>query len=349
MLKWAKYFALKKYDVHVISFVGDESYVCGTGIHLHVVNVSTPVQLALALGAIRKLVRQIKPDIIHGHYIGLYGLAAALCGFSPVILTAWGSDILIAPQNLFKRCFVRYSLGKAECVTCDAEHMKSAMIKLGVPERKIKIIMFGVDTQKFSPGPRNTELLFKLGLSEQAFIVVSLRSFYPIYDIPTLIRAAAEIVKENPSTRVVLVGGGPQEADLRKLVSDLSIEKNVVFAGKVPYDDIPDYVRLGHVYVSTSLSDGGLASSTAEAMASGVLAVVSDNLDNRLWIDDGRNGLLFKPGDYYSLAEKILEYNNNRASAVTCAAAGRETIVERDDYFNEMAKMEAVYLQIAKS
>jgi len=100
------------------------------------------------------------------------------------------------------------------------------------------------------------------------------------------------------------------------------------------------------VYVSTSLSDAGIAASTAEAMACGLPVVITDSGENARWIEPGRNGFLVPLSEPGALAEKLLRLIDDPELRSRLGAAGRATIQERNDYQVEMAKMETLYQQI---
>ena len=177
-------------------------------------------------------------------------------------------------------------------------------------------------------------------------VVISLRSFEPIYDIETLIKAVPVIVKQIPDVKFVIAGEGSQKRYLMKLVQELEVSEKINFIGFIPPQALPVYLASSDVYVSTSLSDAGLAASTAEAMASGVPVVVTDSGENHLWIENGRNGFLVPVQDVKALAEKISLLLKFPSLRKELGESARRTICERNDYYKEMKKMEDIYYQI---
>jgi len=103
------------------------------------------------------------------------------------------------------------------------------------------------------------------------------------------------------------------------------------------------WFRSVDVYVSTSLSDAGIAASTAEAMACGLPAVISATAENNKWIESNRNGFLFPAKNANKLAEILIRLISNAELCRKIGIAGRQTIIEKNDYGNEMAKMEKLY------
>tara|TARA_Y100000766_G_C18442570_1_gene382071 strand:- start:32 stop:568 length:537 start_codon:yes stop_codon:yes gene_type:complete len=176
-----------------------------------------------------------------------------------------------------------------------------------------------------------------------------MRNFSPVYDLETLIRAAALVISQRPSVHFYLCGSGEQEPMLKLLVAQLQIEKNMHFLGFVSAGDLPDLLNSMDAYVSTSKSDAGIASSTAEAMSCGLPSVISDVYDNKDWIKDGANGFLFETGDEEQLAAKIDRVvRMSKQDKKALGSAAREKIVIENDFFREMEKMEKLLEQLVE-
>ena len=343
--RWIKFFAERNHDIFWLS-LDPMRFFPLENIKFQKLSLSFKI-LDIIGGSLylKKILRSFKPDILHAHYAGKYGLVGALSGFHPYILTAWGSDVLFASKRFFTSSLVKYALKKADLITCDALHMKKAIKNLGISEDKIFTIYFGTDTQKFHPKNRNSDFWKKMGIYSSK-VVISLRSFEPIYDIETLIKAVPVIVKQIPDVKFVIAGEGSQKRYLMKLVQELEVSEKINFIGFIPPQALPVYLASSDVYVSTSLSDAGLAASTAEAMASGVPVVVTDSGENHLWIENGRNGFLVPVQDVKALAEKISLLLKFPSLRKELGESARRTICERNDYYKEMKKMEDIYYQI---
>lgn len=347
--RWIKYFAENdNYEIHWISLapnIFDEiknlKFYPLKDYRLKFLNIF------LNLGKFKKLIRIIKPDIINAHYAGVNGTLTAFSGFHPFILTAYGSDILIAPKFKIAGILIKYALKRADLITCDAEHMKRAMIDLRAEPSKIKIINFGVDTEKFSPGEKDKELKERLGAANSD-IIISLRGLEPIYNIETLVKAVPLTLNEFPSAMFIIGGAGSEEKKLKDLVRSLNVDNNVRFAGWISNDDLPQYLRTSDIYVSTSLSDAGIASSTAEAMACGLASIITDFGDNKEWIKNGENGFLIPVKNPELLAEKIVYLLKNENLRKNFGQKSRKIIEEKNNYYKEMEKMEEIYKELIR-
>jgi glycosyltransferase involved in cell wall biosynthesis len=346
--RWVKYFAEKGHDVTWISFA-PLSFELPTGIKYFEIEFSaSPLKAVQTVLKVKAILRAEQPDLLHVHYIGSYGFVALLAGFTPLIATAWGSDIIFGKRSRIKRPFIRKVLQRASLITCDAFHMREEICGLGMPADKVKIINFGIDSQKFYPRVRSRVIRDAYGLGD-APVVISLRNFEPVYDIQTLIKAIPGVLSRYPMVKFMIVGRGSQEAELKSLVSAMGISGNVRFVGFIPNHELPDYLSSMDIYVSTSLSDGGIAASTAEAMACGLPAVITDSGENARWITNGENGFLVPIAKPDILAEKIIELVENAELRERFSKAGCALIQDRNDYYREMEKMDAIYQRVARN
>jgi len=351
--RWIKYFVERGHEVHVISF--EKAQIKGATAHVLklpvlVKSATFPLKVA-SLFRIKALIRRIKPDVLHAHYVTNYGLFGALCNFKPFVLTAWGSDVLAVPEarliSLVKRRLAIFALKKADVITCDAEHMKEAMKKLGVPQEKIELIYFGVDTHKFSPSHKSSRLKAKLEIDDSP-TVISLRNIEPIYDVETLVKSAPLVLEKIPETKFVIAGKGSEEKKLRELAKSLGVASNVKFVGFIPNEELPDYLNTVDVYVSTALSDAGIAASTAEAMACEIPVVITDVADNKKWVENGVSGFLVPIKDPKALAEKIIYLLKREDVRRQFGKISRQIIEERNNYYREMEKMEDIYKELIR-
>ena len=340
--KWIKYFADRGHEIHWISF---NPYT-----QSRIENISfyyLEGNLLKKYLAVKKVIEEIKPDVLHAHYAGVNGFFGALTNFHPFILTAWGSDVLFAGKSIFKSPFVKYDLRSADLITCDAAHIKEAIIRLKINYSKINIIYFGVDTEKFKPGIKNDDLKEELQL-EDSLAVISLRNLEPVYDVITFIRAIPIVLKEFSNIKFIIVGKGSEEKKIREAARQLEVTDKIRFLGWVSYDRLPDYLRLADIYISTSLSDAGIAASTAEAMACGLPVIITNTGENEKWVKDKESGYLVGIKDYNMLAEKIIDLIRDKEKRIMFGERSRIITQKKNNYYKEMEKMEKIYEKIAK-
>ncbi len=160
-----------------------------------------------------------------------------------------------------------------------------------------------MDLQHFSP-VGSASLREKLGWQDKV-VLLSNRSFAPLYGVDVLLKAFSSAFTENSNLRLLLYGKGGQESQFRQFVIDHDLVKSVYFGGQASLDELPDIYRSADIYLSASHSDG-TSVSLMEALASGLPVVVSDIPGNIEWIEEGRQGWLFKDGDTHEFAQKII-------------------------------------------
>jgi glycosyltransferase involved in cell wall biosynthesis len=234
-------------------------------------------------------------------------------------------------------------LRRADIITCDADHMVDAMVRLGADRGQIRIVYFGTDLTRFNEGRRDAGLAAQLGFPANAPLVISLRALKPVYDVETFVRAAARVAREMPAARFVVVGDGPERQRLEALARELGVAEIVRFTGRLSDADLQRYTASATVYVSTSLSDAGLAASTSEAMACAVPVVITRFGNNGDWVQEGLTGSLFGLKDDEELARKVLALLKAPELARSVAVAGRKVIEERNNWHREMEKVERLY------
>lgn len=309
-----------------------------------------PLALARYVLSVRAQIREFAPDLVHAHYVAIYGIIGALCGRRPFVLTPWGSDVLIeSNESMLQGAAVRFALRAADQLTTDGEHLFPTLRRLGAPMDRVEIIHFGTDTERFTPAARDRTVFAPLGWAVDDFVVISLRHLSPVYDVETLIRAVPAVLGRVPRARFFVAGQGDSRPELEALAAGLGVASHVHFAGAVPPDALPRYLASADVYVSTSRSDGGLASSTAEAMACARPAVITDFGDNGKWVQDGVQGFLVPLSSPDRLAERIVRLATDPALAARAGALGRKVIQERNDRNVEMEKAESLYRRLLGS
>jgi glycosyltransferase involved in cell wall biosynthesis len=352
--RWMRYFADSGHEVHLISSVSTPDASTGN-IKLHLLKrfdphnrmISYLINALPMVIQLKKIISDIKPEVVHAHSVEDTALMGAISGFHPFVVTPWGSDVLVAPrESRMSKWRVKYSLKRADLITCDAEHIKDPLIELGADPQKIKIICFGVDVKKFKPGVIDENLKNELGIFRSPVVMTS-RRLDPNCDIASLIKAIPPILSEIPEARFIIIGRGSEEEKLKELASTLNVSEIVRFIGWVPHDELPRYLTLADVYISTALSDAGIAASTAEAMSCGLPVIITDFGDNSKWVQDGVNGFLIPLRAPEVLASRIIYLLKHEDDRKKFGRANRQVIEERNNWEKEMEKMGVLYAELA--
>ena len=342
--RWCQHFSNAGFEVHLLSFKRAEM----EGVHCHFIDAGA-IKVAggnwrfLFKGAaIKAKLKSIQPDVLHSLYATSYGLAGALSGFHPYVVTPLGTDVLISPKDSFiYRLALRYVFRKADLVTSMAPHMTDAMLQIGLQKEKLRDVVLGINTEVFNRRAQQ--------LPEDAFVVSSIRNLEPVYNIPHFLKAVALAKSKIPNLKVNVVGQGSLKEELLLLCRELQIEDLVQFHGKVPQNEIVQLLNRSHIAVTVSLSDGN-ALSLLESMACGVYPIASDIPANRQWVTDGLNGSLVKINDVDALAEKICYvYQHHQGLMTKVNEISDRIIAEKGTWQVNMAKMETIYKTLAAS
>ena len=139
-----------------------------------------------------------------------------------------------------------------------------------------------LDLLHFKPRKPNPELALSLGLSQTSQVITYMGSFFYFSGLEEVIKDFARRISSFGNLKLLLIGGGEQDTELRKLVSDLNIEDSVVFSGFVPYQDLPDYLALSDVAINplekSLVTDVAFPQKVLQYLAAGI-PVVSTQLD----------------------------------------------------------------------
>jgi len=288
----------------------------------------------LRSGAARRFVEGLAPDIVHAHYVTSYGYLAARVGRQPLVMTAWGSDLLVTPKhNPLLRALTGWTLRRADLVTGDSNDLVEAA-RAYRPRAPVERIHWGVDLDRFGAAP---------WAGKSGFGIVSLRSWEPNYRIEVIVEACAQLLKRRPGLplRLHLLGGGPLETALRAQVQALGLQAQVTFHGRVGDAEMQAVMAGCKVSVSVPESD---ATSVAmlESMACGLAVVASDLPANREWLGDA-DDLRVPVGDAAGLCAALDRLADDDARARRLGQINRQRI-ERDGRRSvQMDRMAALY------
>jgi len=274
---------------------------------------------------------------------------AMLAGSAPYVVTPWGADVnLDMDRHIITGALSRISLRKAVLVICDAKFIKEKIVSWGVLSDRVKVIMFGVDFNRLNSSGQAVSGLRERYNLRNAPIIISTRLVTVIRDVETFVRAVPFVVKKIPSARFVAVGSGDERPRLEKMAKDGGYLDYIKFMGHVTESEMIQWLKTSDVYVSTSLTDAGLAASTAEAMACGLPVISTDNSENADWVHPGRGGYLYPNKDVEKLAEYIVLLLNNQQLCKRMGEYNRRMIEEKNNYALEMKKVEDAYLEVVK-
>jgi len=291
----------------------------------------------------RKILAEIRPDIVHAGWVYSSGLIAALSGFRPWLLMPWGSDVQVMPyQSHGRRIVARYVFRQANMITCDCQAVKDNIIRLsGYSADRIVVAPWGIDLHQFRPMNHLNSIRSQLGWEHSKILIVT-RQLKSFYGIEYLISAMPLILAAEPEARLLVCGDGPLETMLRNMVRQLHLESMIHFAGFVPNHLLPAYLNAADIYVSPSLEDGS-SLCLMEAMACGLPSVVTNIPAVLEWVEHGRNGYVVSKRDVEGLASAVVNMLRDDSSRAKMGEASLATALLHADWDKNFKTVEEIY------
>ena len=307
-----------------------------------------------------ELIAAERPDLLHAHSPPLVGLAAVRAGARhglPVVyeIRAFWEDAAVDKgacregdwRYRATRALETHVVRRADAVTCICAGLRNDLLSRGVPAQKLTVIPNAIDPSQF-PTARSVDatLAAQLGLSLGCTLGF-VGSFYAYEGLRLLVAAMPAILASMPSLKLLLVGGGNDEADIRKDVDALGMQNNVIFTGRVPHHDVNRYYDLIDVLVyprlPMRLTELVTPLKPLEAMIQERIVIASNVGGHREMISDENTGLLFAAGDLSSLTASVVRAFADQALQARLRAKGRDYVLTERTWHKSVARYPAVY------
>jgi PEP-CTERM/exosortase A-associated glycosyltransferase len=323
-------------------------------------------QYAVIADTRRRLVQVIEreqPNLIHAHSPALNGVAAVQAGRRfglPVIYemrASWedaavdhGTTTEGSMRYRLSRALETWVLKRAQAVTTICDGLRQDILRRGIPSEKVTVIPNAVDIERFPLlGPGDDELRGRLGL-QGAYVLGFLGSFYGYEGLDLAVAAMPSIRRAIPNAKLLLVGGGLEEARLKDQVARLDLEEHVVMAGRVPHEEVERYYGVVDLLVyprrSIRLTETVTPLKPLEAMAQGKMLIASNVGGHRELIRDGETGFLFEPDSPEALAASVFRAVEARDRWQQLRLAGRHFVETERSWSASVERYEPVYASL---
>ena len=276
---------------------------------------------------LKEVIDRERPDVLHVHSPCLNGLAALGLGLPLVyeLRSSWedaavsnGSTAEGSIRYRLSRAFETHVLRQADAVVTICQGLKQDVLDRGVPAERVTVVPNAVSpdelpvaTQREADAARK-----RLGLTG-SWVVGFVGSFFAWEGLSVLLEALPAMRRVRPDIRLLLVGSGNEEAALREQARRLGTAESVLFAGRVPHQEVSGLYAAIDILVyprlPMRLTDMVTPLKPLEAMSLGKLLVASDVGGHREMVDDHETGVLFKAGDAAGLANAVLELSHDAA------------------------------------
>jgi len=284
----------------------------------------------------RRLVQELKPDLIHAGPIQTCAWIAILSGFRPVLSMSWGFDLMDDVHKGWLWEFAtRYTLKRSTFFASDAHVTRDKAVAYGMDPNKTIVFPWGVDLEHFNVSTFERS-------NVETFTLFCNRSWEQRYGVDVLARAFVKVAQQREDVELVLLNGGSQGNVIRSILQRGDILDRVTFGGQVSQTDLPRWYHMADLYISPSHVDGSSVS-LMEALACGIPCLVSDIPANKEWIVEGENGWLFRDGSVDDLANRILAAMNQPDNLPRIGEAGRRSAERRADWKKNAEELMNVY------
>ncbi len=302
--RWVRHCVSAGYETHLFTCATEAPEIPG----VHRVEapalswVPGPLTYLLSVPRLRRSVRMIAPDIVHAHYGGGYGVMGALSGSSALVISLWGSDVLVSPaHSRIRSALLRWMLRQAVAVCVNSRHLaQAAAAYTALP---IHLTYFGVEPLFYThhAGERAPREPLRLA---------TVKTFTPNSGIDTLLSAMRRVKDAGIAVSLVAVGPDPG-GRAETLAREMDLGDSVRFVGLSPPATVAEVMRSSDVYVQPTSFAEGFGIAVVEAQACWLPAIVS-NVGGLVEAVDPTSGTVVPPRDPDALAAAMIRFANDR-------------------------------------
>jgi glycosyltransferase involved in cell wall biosynthesis len=341
-VRWANGLVSRGVDVHLVS-AHPLQHALDDRVIFHFLNQHALLAYILSSKEVRRITDKVRPDLLNAHYGTGYGLLARLTGFSPTLLSVWGSDVYDFPkQSFIHRNLLRNNLMSSTAIASTSRCMAREVTRT-YAHPHILITPFGIDIDKFSPK-------LKLGGLVERVVVGTVKTLSGIYGIDILVRAFAqawESLGRPMGLCLEITGEGPDRKMLEVLVAELGLGLQVTFHGVVPHDQVPAMINRLDIFVALSRFESfGVA--ILEAAACELPVIVSDAEGLAEVTIDGVNGYIVPRENTDSAATAMMKLIEDPSLRKQFGRAGRQHVIDEYSWGKSLDRMAEAYVKTIK-
>lgn len=271
-----------------------------------------PFFLAGEYAALRKAVRRIQPEVIHAHWAVPQGFICSLMRgkySTNYVATVHGADVFGLRSGCFTKA-KKTALEKAKAVTAVSSALKKEILGRITSRPEIEVVPMGVDSTLFNPGKKDASIKSEHRVAGPLLLFVG--RLTEKKGVMYLIEAMPRVIEYDRKTKLMIIGSGPLEQEIKQAAKDRGIGNNIIFKGPVPNSLLPGYYASADVFAGPSVrakggDSEGFGLTFVEAGMSGCWLVGSNVGGIADIIRNGINGFLVREKDADDLAEKIIK------------------------------------------
>lgn len=344
--RWICWFAERGHQCHLLTVQPGPV----PGVTVHDITSTTgpkPLRYFNSLGKVKKLLRDIQPDLLNTHFLTGYGYWGHFSGFQPNVLTVWGDDVYVTPfENGLKNWLAKRALTSCAALTGDSADILTASCQMGADPARSYRILWGVDFEKFFPFDAS-HWRRELGFDDEDILYFSPRSYtQPYYNIDIVIEAAARVRAQEPRARFLFAGYEGDPEPFRARARQAGIEDVMAMVGRLPHHEFATALNACDVFISVPSVDA-TAVSLLEAMACGTGIIISSLPSSLEWVRHGHSGLVVAPRSVDQLAAAMLRFAGDEAFRTRAGEAALATAHRHAGFESNMQYVDAIFRQLA--
>jgi len=268
-----------------------------------------------------------------------------------LVVTVWENRPYAAERFAAKRRMKYEVLAGADLFLAITPRAARCLELEGAPPEKIRVLPFGVNTERFQPRAKPADWQQKLGLKPDDFVFISVAALRWEKGVFEILQAFKRLTLDRPgrALKLIFAGSGPEEQRLRELAARIGLADRVVFT-RFPYDQMPSAYNVADVFVLGSTARPGWLEQFGyvlpEAMASGtpVISTLHGSIPEVV----GDCGLLVPPSDFLGLAGAMQRLLDNPAEREQFARAGRARALAEFDSRQQAERLLEAYESLLK-
>jgi glycosyltransferase involved in cell wall biosynthesis len=311
---------------------------------------ATPPAVLAAWHTTRRVVRETKATLVHGHWVVPGGVIAAMARRGlPLVVSLHGSDVYVAERYAVIGEAARATFRRTAMVTACSEDLRVRAEHLGADPSRSVTIPYGVDSSRFRPDPAaRAAMRERWGLPEEAEVVFTAGRFVKKKGFEYLIDAIASLRQRRPALRLVLAGGGDLHGALRQRLLRQDAMDRAIFPGILSQDDVARGLAAADVAVVPSVRDDagnvdGLPNVVMESLSSGTPLVATPAGGIGSVVADGVTGLLVPERDVAGLSGAIDRLLTDRALAARLGDTARRWAIAEGSWSRAAERFEGAY------
>lgn len=341
--RWIRWFAERGHECHLLTV--QPGPIEGVAVHdITSTGGPKPWRYARSLAKVRRLLGEIRPDLLNTHFLTGYGYWGHFSGFHPNVLTVWGDDVYVTPfESRLKNLLARRALAGCDALTGDSADILATAAGLGADPARTYRVLWGVDFEVFRPRKDVQAWRRERGFADDALVFFSPRSYtQPYYNIDVVIDAAARVARREPRARFLFTGYEGDPDRFRAHARRVGLEDVMVMLGRLPHEEFALALAATDVFVSVPSVDA-TAVSLLEAMSCGTGIIVSGLPSALEFVADGRSAVVVPPRDEDALAAAMRTFLARPGLAAELGAAALADARREVGFDTNMAYVDRIF------